>query len=190
MEHETNFSKFGKSFQEDLCHLILNDRPFADQMFEVLDLNFLELKHLRVFVERIRRYREKYGVHPTSNIMHSIIRTGLDGEAESVKVRIREYYARVLAKGEIPSSSEYIKDTALDFCKKQKLKEALIKSVDLIKSSSYDEVSKVIDNALKLGSDNTLGYDYIADFARGCFFAQPYWRGVAFQNQVFLQKLQ
>ncbi len=166
MEQETNFSKFGKSFQEDLCHLILNDRSFADQMFEVLDLNFLELKHLRVFVERIRRYRKKYGVHPTSNIMHSIIRTGLDGEAESVKVRIREYYARVLAKGEIPSSSEYIKDTALDFCKKQKLKEALIKSVDLIKSSSYDEVSKVIDNALKLGSDNTLGYDYLADFEK------------------------
>jgi|TARA_X000001388_G_scaffold74360_4_gene67276 hypothetical protein len=166
VEQETNFSKFGKSFQEDLCHLILNDRSFADQMFEVLDLNFLELKHLRVFVERIRRYRKKYGVHPTSNIMHSIIRTGLDGEAESVKVRIREYYARVLAKGEIPSSSEYIKDTALDFCKKQKLKEALIKSVDLIKSSSYDEVSKVIDNALKLGSDNTLGYDYLADFEK------------------------
>ena len=54
MEQTTNFSKFGKSFQEDLCHLILNDRPFADQMFEVLDLNFLELKHLRVFVQKIQ----------------------------------------------------------------------------------------------------------------------------------------
>ena len=164
MEQVNNFSKFGKSFQEDLCHLILNDRTFADQMFEVLDLNFLELKHLRVFTKKVKDYRSKYGVHPTSNIMHSIIRTGLDGEPESVKVRIREYYARVLANGEIPESAEYIKDTALDFCKKQKLKEALIKSVELIKSSSFDEVSKVIDNALKLGSDNTLGYDYIADF--------------------------
>ena len=137
MEQAVSFSKFGKSFQEDLCHLVLNDRPFADQMFEVLDLNFLELKHLRVFIDKIAKYRKKYGVHPTSNIMHSIIRTGLDGEPESVKVRIREYYARVLAKGDIPDSSEYIKDTALDFCKKQKLKEALIKSVDLIKSSSF-----------------------------------------------------
>ena len=164
MEKEKSFSKFGKSFQEDLCHLILNDRSFADQMFEVLDLNFLELKHLRAFVGKVKDYREKYGVHPTSNIMHSIIRTGLDGEQESVKVRIREYYARVLANGQIPDSADFIKDTALDFCKKQKLKEALIKSVDLIKSSSYDEVSKVIDNALKLGSDNTLGYDYLADF--------------------------
>ena len=166
MESSANFSKFGKSFQEDLCHLVLNDRAFADQMFEVLDLSFLELKHLRVFVKKIKDYRKKYGVHPTSNIMHSIIRTGLDGEPESVKVRIREYYARVLANGEIPKSSEYIKDTALDFCKKQKLKEALIKSVDLIKSSSFDEVSKIIDGALKLGSDNSFGYEYLADFEK------------------------
>jgi hypothetical protein len=164
MEQDKNFSKFGKTFQEDLCHLVLNDRSFADQMFEVLDLSFLELKHLRVFIGKIKEYRKKYGVHPTPNIMHSIIRTGLDAEAESVKVRIREYYARVLANGQIPDSADFIKDTALDFCKKQKLKEALIKSVDLIKSSSFDEVSKVIDNALKLGSDNTLGYDYMADF--------------------------
>lgn len=166
MEQTTNFSKFGKSFQEDLCHLILNDRPFADQMFEVLDLNFLELKHLRVFVQKIQEYRTKYGVHPTSNIIASIIRTGLDGEQESVKVRIRDYYARVLSTGETPNSSDYIKDVALDFCKKQKLKEALIKSVELIKSSSFDDVSKVIDNALKLGSDNTMGYDYLADFEK------------------------
>ena len=164
MEQEKSFSKFGKSFQEDLCHLVLNDRGFADQIFEVLDLKFLELKHLRVFVGKIKEYRKKYGVHPTSNIMQSIIRTGLDAEPESVKVRIREYYARVLANGQVPDSADFIKDTALDFCKKQKLKEALIKSVDLIKSSSFDEVSKVIDNALKLGSDNTLGYDYLADF--------------------------
>ena len=38
-----DFSKFGKDFQENLCHLILDDRPFADQIFEVLDVNFLEL---------------------------------------------------------------------------------------------------------------------------------------------------
>ena len=164
MEQDTSFSKFGKSFQEDLCHMILNDRPFADQMFEVLDINFLELKHLRVFIQKIQDYRKRYGVHPTSKIMLSVIRTGLDSEPESVKTRIRDYYARVLANGQEPDAVEYIKDTALDFCKKQKLKGALIKSVELIKSSSFDEVSKVIDDALKLGSDNTMGYDYIADF--------------------------
>lgn len=163
MNSKTDFAKFGKSFQEDLCHLILIDRPFADQMFEVLDLNFLELKHLRVFIQKITEYRKKYGVHPDDKIMASIIRSGLDGEQESVRIRIRDYYARVLST-KVPTSADFIKDTALDFCKKQKLKEALIKSVELIKSSSYSEVSKVIDNALKLGADNDLGYDYFVDF--------------------------
>lgn len=161
-----DFSKFGKAFQEDLCNLILVDRPFADQIFEVLDVNFLELKYLRVFVARISSYREKYSIHPTEKIMHSLIRTELDDESESIKIRIRDYYARVLSTGIQPEGADYIKDVALDFCKKQKLKEALIKSVDLIKKSSFDEVASVINEAIKLGSDNNFGYDYLKDFER------------------------
>ncbi len=63
--------------------------------------------------------------------MKSIIRTELKNENESTQISIRDYYARVLASTENLEGSEYIKDVALDFCRKQKLKEALIKSVDL-----------------------------------------------------------
>ena len=68
--------------------------------------------------------------------------------------------------GEIPDSSDYIKDIALDFCKKQKLKAAILKSVDLLQSSSFDEIRDIIDNAINLGLDNDfgltlIGYDYI-----------------------------
>lgn len=165
-QEREDFSNFGKTFQEDLCHLILVDRPFADQIFEVLDVNFLELKHLRVFVKKIAAYRKRYGVHPTEKIMKSIIRTELKKESESIQVLIRDYYARVLSTGLEPEGSEYIKDVSLDFCRKQKLKEALIKSVDLIKRSSFEEVSSVINEAIKLGSDNNFGYDYLLDFER------------------------
>ena len=161
-----DFSNFGKTFQEDLCHLILADRPFADQIFEVFDTNFLELKHLRVFVKKISNYRKKYGVHPTEKIMKSIIRTELKREPESIQVLIRDYYASVSSSGLDPEGSEYIKDVSLDFCRKQKLKEALIKSVDLIKRSSFEEVSSVINDAIKLGSDNNFGYDYLLDFEK------------------------
>ena len=129
-QEREDFSNFGKTFQEDLCHLILVDRPFADQIFEVLDVNFLELKHLRVFVKKIVDYRRKYGVHPTSKIMKSIIRTDISRESDSIQVLIRDYYARVLSSELQPEGSSYIKDVSLDFCRKQKLKEALIKSVE------------------------------------------------------------
>lgn len=163
-QEREDFSNFGKTFQEDLCHLLLVDRPFADQIFEVLDVNFLELKHLRVFVKKIVDYRRKYGVHPTSKIMKSIIRTDISRESDSIQVLIRDYYARVLSSELQPEGSSYIKDVSLDFCRKQKLKEALIKSVDLIKRSSFEEVSTIINTAIKLGSDNNFGYDYFLDF--------------------------
>ncbi len=38
-----DFSKYGKSFQEDLAKLILEDRSFSDQIQEVLKLDFLNL---------------------------------------------------------------------------------------------------------------------------------------------------
>ncbi len=159
-----DFSKFGKNFQENLCHLILDDRPFADQIFEVLDVNFLELTYLRVFVNKIKQYKKKYGVHPTRKIMTSILRTGISDQQDSVQKMLRDYYARVLSRDIDNSESGYIKDTALDFCKKQKLQEAMIKCVPLLKKSSFDQVAKVINDAIKLGNSNDLGYDYMKDF--------------------------
>lgn len=159
-----DFSKFGKSFQESLCHIILDDRPFADQIFEVLDENYLELAHLRVFLKKMKQYREKYRVHPTRTIMTSIMRTGLSDEQDSVQKMLRDYYARVLSHDVDQNEAGYIKDRALDFCKKQELQKAMIKSVDLMKSSSFDEIAKLINDALKAGTSNDLGYDYISDF--------------------------
>lgn len=157
-----DFSQYGKDFQETFCQLMLVDRPFADQMLEVLDINFLELRYLQVFVELIANYREKYSVHPTEKIMTSILRTELENQNDSVQQQIRNFFARI-SKSEI-EESEYIKATSLDFCRKQKLKEAMMKSVKLLQRSSFDEIAEVINGALKLGSDSNFGHDYIKDF--------------------------
>ena len=53
-EEKVDFSQFGKTFQENLCQLILYDRIFADQIKEVLNINFLELKYLQAFVKQIQ----------------------------------------------------------------------------------------------------------------------------------------
>ena len=64
MEHtEITFSKFGKSFQEGLVQLIIEQRTFADQIEEVLDIEFLEFKYLRTLIKKIFEYKEKYKTH-------------------------------------------------------------------------------------------------------------------------------
>ena len=162
MTKEIDFSRYGKQFQESLAQMILEDRPFADQIEEVIDTRFFELNYLRVFVSKIYNYRRKYSVHPTKKILASILRTELENFNEAVQKQVRDYFARICIKN--VDDSQYIKETSLDFCKKQKLKEALMRSVDLIQSSSYDEVRKVIDDALKLGTDNNFGHEFLKDF--------------------------
>jgi replicative DNA helicase len=161
---KASFSKYGKKFQENLIQLILDDRPFADQIFEVLDTSFLELKYLRSFVGLIKGYREKYGAHPSRDTMLTILRAEIDDEDELMQKQMREYFTRICSSQSTVDGVEHIKEVALDFCKKQKLKEAMIKSVKLIQSSSYEEISKIINDALKLGVDNNIGYEYLKDF--------------------------
>ena len=163
LAHKADFGRYGKSFQEGLVQLIFEDRPFADQITEVLDVEFLELEYLRAFVAKIVEYRTKYGKHPSTNAMISILRTELDRENEVTQQQVREYFARVHTN-EIADDIDYIKETSLDFCRKQKLKEAMMKSVNLLQTCSFDEISKVINDALKLGSENNFGHDFIADF--------------------------
>lgn len=163
---QEDFSKYGKKFQENLVRLVLEDRVFADQMLEVLDINFLELKYLQVFVEKIFEYRHKYTSHPSHDTMTIILRSELDGVSDLLKNQVREYYAKILAGAADTDGLEHVKEVALDFCKKQKLKEAMLECVGLMQRSSYDEISSKINNALNLGTDNDLGYDYMVDFEK------------------------
>ncbi len=163
-QEQVSFSRYGKTFQEGLAALILEDRAFCDQIQEVLETEYFELKYLQVFVDKIFTYKEKYNVHPTSKILTTILRIELDEETDAVKKQTRDFFARIY-NTEI-KDAEFVKNTALDFCRKQVLKSAMIQSVSLLKSSSFDEIAKVINDALKLGNDSNFGYDYIQDFEK------------------------
>ncbi len=161
---QASLSKYGKDFQEKLCQLILQDRSFCDQIVEVFDVEFLELKYLRVFIKKIFDYKLEFSVHPSYKIMATILRSGLEDENEAIQIQTRDFFARIYKSDMNVDGEEFIKKTSLDFCKKQKLKEAMIKSVKLLQNSSFDEIASVINEALKLGTDNDFGYDYLKDF--------------------------
>jgi len=159
---KVTFSRYGKAFQEGLVQIIYEDRPFADQITEVLNISFLELEYLRVFTDRIINYRDRYGTHPSAEAVITIIRTELENEDKIIQKQVREYFAKITARE--CTDIAFIKEQSLDFCRKQNLKEAMLKSVGLLQTCSFDEISNVINESLKLGSDNNFGYDYISDF--------------------------
>ena len=161
---KVDFSKFGIRFQENLAKLITLDRIFADQIGEVLDANFFEVKYLQVFTKIIYDYKEKYKVHPSLTTLATLVRS-MEGENEVIEKQVRDFLVRIHSTRDV-DGKDFIKDTSLDFCRKQKLKEAIIKSVDLLNKSSFDEISTIINKALLMGQSNDFGYDYIKDFEK------------------------
>ena len=142
---------------------MLSDRPFCDQISEVLNTEFLDYEYLRVFTKILLDHRSKYKVHPSYEIMESRIRTECNNYTKALKEQLLKFYVSVKTIDRI-ENAPYIKDSSIDFCRKKILKGAMMKSVKLIKSSSFDEISKVIEEALKLGTDNNFGHDFIKDF--------------------------
>ena len=51
-----------------------------------------------------------------------------------------------MATHDLPQE-KYIKESSIEFCRKQVLKSAMMKSVRLIKTSSFDEIQGVIESA-------------------------------------------
>ena len=159
------FVRFGKNFQEKLCQLMLEDRPFFDQIMEVLDITFFEKKYLQIFAQTLINYRNKYNTHPNSEVMMTLLRTALNHHDKATAQAVREFYARIHTSDGV-HEAEYVKDKAIDFCRKQVLKGAMIKSAALLKSSSFEEIEKLIKEALVLGTANNFGHDFRKDLLK------------------------
>mgnify|MGYP003628292107 CR=1 FL=1 len=160
-DNET-FSRFGKKFQENMCQLMLEDRPFYDQISEVLNINFFEKKYLQIFIETLVKHRNRYSTHPNFEVMMTLLRTELNHHDKATARQVRDFFGRIKSSNGIEEAL-WVKDKAIDFCRKQVLKQAMMKSVKLLKSSSFDEIEKVIQDALKLGTDNNFGHEYHKD---------------------------
>jgi len=165
LERKETFTRFGKNFQEKLCQLMLEDRPFFDQVTEVLDVSFFESKYLQVFAQTLINYRDKYSAHPNLELMLTLLTTELNHHDAATKAAVRNFGARIKTSDGIEEAA-FVKDKAIDFCRKQVLKGAMLQSAKLLKSSSFEEIEKLIKEALVLGTDNDFGHNFRKDLLK------------------------
>lgn len=163
MNGEAILGQFGQHFQETVVKAMIVDQSFAEQMLEVFDHSYLDLNYLSFLMKIYFDYAKKYKVFPTMQMLLTIAREELKVSKDTViKDQVIRYISQ-LKQGNDINDLQYVKDKTLDFCKKQALKQALIKVVDQIEQSKYEAIVDTVKSAVMVGTTPALGHNFMED---------------------------
>lgn len=154
------FGTYGKSFQEKIMQALLTDWKFAEQMMEVFDSSYFELKYLQFLADRYFAYSKKYKVFPTLQLLVTIIRDDLKvGTDVILRDQIIDYLQRMKANPDA-GDLQFVREKSLDFCRKQALKAALENAVDQMQADKYESIVESIRKAVQVGTAPSVGHDF------------------------------
>ena len=154
------FGTYGKSFQEKIMQALLTDWKFAEQMTEVFDSSYFELKYLQFLSDRYFSYSKKYKVFPTLQLLVTIIREDLKvGTDVILRDQIIDYLQRMKSNPDA-GDLEFVREKSLDFCRKQALKAALENAVDQMQANKYESIVESIKKAVQVGTAPSVGHDF------------------------------
>jgi len=158
-ESNGNLGRMGTHFQEHFCYLLLINRKFADEMYEILDINYLELDYIKHITKEYFAYRTKYNTFPSVKIFRSLLKDQREINPVLYE-KTQSFFSIKFNNGD----NDFVTEKATDFCRIQKIKAALLDIVDLLKKpnieNSYSEIELAIKNALKFNSDKDVGVIY------------------------------
>jgi len=153
------FSKYGYSFQIKLIAALFKDRLFLQQICDILKPEFMESESNQWIIKTVIEYFDEYSSLPTLEVMKVKLD---DVDNDVLKTTIVDTLKQVTKQFEA-EDIEFIEKEALDFCKNQTLKGAIMESVNLLQLGEYDAIKEKIDTAMKAGAERDIGHEYNID---------------------------
>jgi len=154
-----NLKKFGSEFQIKCISGILSDKSFLERLSDIIDPSSFESDAHQWIVKQTVAYFMQYKDLPTLNVfkikVDSIENSILK---EAVVSQLRNVYQKIT-----DSDLKFVKEQYLEFCKSQKLKNAIIDSVEHLKTGNYEQVKALVDSAMKAGMERNIGHDYMTE---------------------------
>lgn len=160
MEAIDTLVKYGQSYQSKVVASLIADCKFLEQVSEITKPAYFESDANKWLVSTIIDYFDEYRNCPTMEVFKIKVGT-IDSPVlkQTVVEQLRTIYQQV-GSDDLP----YVKKEYLQFAKNQKIKEALLKSVDYLKAGEYERIIDTMTAASKVGIENDLGLDYIDNF--------------------------
>lgn len=154
-----NLSKYGQSYQTKVVTNLVTDRPFLEQVSDILETKYFESDTNKWIIDLTRKYFSKYKTTPTTDFFKTEIQKITDKALQqNVLSQLKVVYGQ-----QSGGDSEWVKNEFVTFCKNQNFKNVILTSVDLLQTGQFDKIEKLVRDAVKVGQANDLGLDYKED---------------------------
>jgi len=160
MEAVDTLVKYGQSYQSKVVASLITDVKFLEQVTEITKPAFFESQANQWIIQEVQDYFNEFRAVPTMEVFKIKVGSVEDKALKQTVIeQLKNVYTQVGA-----DDLAYVKKEYLTFCKNQKVKDALLKSVDLLKAGNYDKIIDTMMAASKVGVESDLGLDYIENF--------------------------
>ena len=159
-ENLDTLQKFGASFQTKSLAVLLKDIRFLEQTYDIIVPHYFESDSNKWIAEKILWYYETFKNLPTLDVFKQEVDkiTGNDTLKVSIIAQLKNVYQNVNAE-----DLDYIKTEFLTFCQNQAVKNAVLKSADLVQKGKYQEIKVIVDRALRAGQERNIGHNWQED---------------------------
>ena len=155
-----SLNDYGPTFQTKILSSLLTDKVFISTIIDIIEVDYFQSDANKWIVKTIEKYFMEYKTPPSLDALKVELKKLKN---DVLQVAIVEALKSAWTHRE-SDDLDYVKDEILDFCKNQKLKKAILESVDLLENKDYDGIKMVVDTAMRAGTTRDLGHDYISGF--------------------------
>jgi replicative DNA helicase len=161
MQEQDTLQFYGTGFQNKVLAVLVKDRAFLQQIHDIIEPSYFSSESAQWITSTVLKYFAQYKTPPTLEAL----KVYLDEiDVDLLKTTVVENLKEVIRYTD-STDLDFTKDRTLEFCKNQKIKAAILESVQLLQVGRYDEIKVAIDEAMKAGSDRNVGHEYLEDIA-------------------------
>jgi len=159
MQEQDTLQFYGTGFQNKVLAILIKDRTFLQQIHDIIDPKYFSSESAQWIANTVLKYFTQYKTPPTLEALKVYLN---EVDVDLLKTTVVETLKEIIRYAD-STDLDFTKDKTLEFCKNQKIKAAILESVQLLQVGRYDEIKVAIDEAMKAGTDRNVGHDYIED---------------------------
>lgn len=145
-----------------LANLVYNE-PYTRKVLPFLKDEYFTNDAQRIVFQQVRGFVEKYNKLPTKTALEIM----LDGLSDLTEGEFSEAQEVIETMDSGDESIEWLVETTEKFCRDKAIYNALVESIQIVdgkdKKQNPEAIPKILQDALAVAFDTTIGHDYMDD---------------------------